>query len=491
MKSSSLQDPLSVLEVFDCMEVGPVILEKKRLSMPYVLHYNGRKEATRLIYSYHEPVFDPSDAASLNLAGMIGAQLAINYGLFCRQIIYKGIFDSHDQAFIREMTDNTSCEIYVKKFLEEHPFITGRAAHLPVVRKDSYTRAEIVFQDTGKVPSVADFNKWHTHHDRYCVLSSGGKDSLLSYGLMKELSEQVHPIFINESGRHWFTALNAFRYLEKSEPHTARVWCNSDRVFNWMKRRMPFVRKDFDRFRMDEYPIRLWTVAVFLFGALPLMRKRGLGRLLIGNEFDTTRNLDHNGIRHFDGLYDQSRYFDEALSRYFTEKNWNIGQFSILRPLAEIMIQKILVKRYPLLQQQQVSCHAAHHHNGRILPCGNCEKCRRIVGILIAMDENPRNCGYTDEQIKNCLASLATTRVNQSGEDAGHLYFLLEQKNLLPQSTDAPPAFEHPDTLSIRFEATNSPENAIPDDIKGKLVRAWEPYTQGISTRKTVHHLKY
>ena len=91
-----------------------------------------------------------------------------------------------------------------------------------------------------------------------------------------------------------------------------------------------------------------WTVAVFIFGVLPVMKKRGIGRLLIGDEFDTTRKLSYQGITHYDGLYDQSRYFDNAMSRLFMKKGWNISQFSVLRSLSEMLIQKILVKRYPI-----------------------------------------------------------------------------------------------------------------------------------------------
>ena len=67
------------------------------------------------------------------------------------------------------------------------------------------------------------------------------------------------------------------------------------------------MRPDFARLRSDDYPIRLWTVAVFVFGVLPLVRKRGLGRIVIGCEHDTTRVVEHEGIPHYDGLYDQSR----------------------------------------------------------------------------------------------------------------------------------------------------------------------------------------
>ncbi|MCB0551230.1 MAG: hypothetical protein KDD19_26910, partial [Phaeodactylibacter sp.] len=65
----------------------------------------------------------------------------------------------------------------------------------------------------------------------YCVLSSGGKDSLLGYALLKELGKEVHPIFGNESGRHWFTAVNGYRYQKATEPNTSKVWMNSDRLF--------------------------------------------------------------------------------------------------------------------------------------------------------------------------------------------------------------------------------------------------------------------
>lgn len=116
-----------------------------------------------------------------------------------------------------------------------------------------------------------------------------------------------------------------------------------------MLRHLPFIRKDFADVRSDEYPIRLWTVAVFLFGALPIQRKRGLSRILIGDEFDTSIRATHEGISHYDGLFDQSRYFDNTLSRYYLRKGWSISQFSILRPMSELLIQKTLAERYPAL----------------------------------------------------------------------------------------------------------------------------------------------
>src|SRR5678809_396362 len=91
-------------------------------------------------------------------------------------------------------------------------------------------------------------------------------------------------------------------------------------------------------------------------------------RLLLGNEIDTSRRLSHKGIPHYDGLYAQRRWFDNALSRYYARKGWGVSQFSVLRPLSELLIEKLLVQRYPDLQREQVSCHATHVEGGRILP---------------------------------------------------------------------------------------------------------------------------
>jgi hypothetical protein len=341
--AGSEENPLDILKVIDRLEVGPVQLEKRRLTAQYRVTRNAQSEVNELIYKFEEDVFDPHAPECRNLAEMMAVQVALNYGLFCEEMVFVGRFDKDDQRFIRDMARNTAREIYVKKFLEPNPFLRGAAAELPTIKRDSYLTAKLLFKEDDVLSDTSAkygsaWEKREGEASRYAVLSSGGKDSLLSFGLLNEMGPEVHPIFVNESGRHWFTALNAYRYFRDNIPHTARVWTNSDRIFNWILRQLPFIRKDFGHVRSDEYPIRLWTVAVFIFGALPLLLKRGVGRLVIGDEFDTTRRLSHKGITHYDGLYDQSRYFDNALTRYFYRKQWGISQFSILRPMSELLI---------------------------------------------------------------------------------------------------------------------------------------------------------
>ncbi len=474
---------LARLLVIDRLEVGPVELEPRRLTARYRVERGGESAETELGYRFEQHVFDPDDPAARNLAAVAASQVALNYGLFCRRIVLRGPLDALDRRFLVEMAANTAREIYVKKLLEPNPFLVGDAVGLPVERRRSYLQAEIEFPDA--VATVAP-GGWSTGSTVPAVLASGGKDSLLSYGLLDELGLAPHSVFVNESGRHWYTARNGYRHLRDSVPErTARVWTSSDRVFNWMLRQLPFIRPDFADVRADEYPIRLWTVAVFLFGALPVLRARGLGRLVIGDEFDTSVRLRHEGVPHYDGLFDQSRRFDERLTRYFVDKGWGVRQFSLLRPLSELLIQRLLGERYPELHRHQVSCHATHIEDERTRPCGRCEKCRRIVGMHLALGLDATACGYSEAQVERCLAELARRGVHQEAAGARQLAWMLRGRELLPP--DAPglaAAREHPEILRLRFHPEASPPQAVPSDLRSGVWRLMLEHADGAVERQ-------
>lgn len=466
--SPTSKDPLACLEVLDRLEVGPVRLAPKELTATYTLHIGDRRETQDFAYRYEEAVFDPESAADQNLAAVAAAQVALNYGLFAKEIVLHGDFDGFDRRFLAQMLENTAREIFVKKLLQPNPFLVGEAAELPAVKLPRYARAELRFE--GKRLKTAPADGWQSDPDRYCVLSSGGKDSLASFGLLEELGKEPEPIFVNESGRHWFTALKAYRWLDENVPATGRVWTNSDRLFTWMLRHLPFVRQDFARQRADIYPIRLWTVAIFVFGVLPLLKRRGIGRLIIGDEHDTTVRLRHEGIPHYDGLFDQSLYFDHALSRYYRRKGWGLTQGSLLRPLSELLIEKLLVDRYPHLLALQVSCHAAHIEEEDVRPCGKCEKCRRIVGMLLALGADPQVCGYPPEVQQKALKALAEHGDHQEKGAAEQVAWLLRERGLLEEGrlgeTEGAP---RPEILGLRFHPERSPVHEIPRELRRPL----------------------
>lgn len=470
--------------VIDTLKVGDITVSPRRVQAVYsVVRKDGTTASTELIYSYESAVFNPDDPADRNLASMMAAQVALNYGLFCRRIILEGSYDAADRSFLRQMMENTSREILTNKLLVPNEFIKPAYTPLEVQRRKRYSQATLEFQTEELPASGSANNRPPADYSKYVILSSGGKDSLLTYGLVKEFGEPV-PVFINEAGRHWFTAVNAYRHLREHEPNTAKPWCNSDRVFSWMLKQLPFIREDHASVRADIYPIRLWTVAVFLFGALPIALRRGAGNILIGNEYDTTVRGRTGGISHYSGLYDQSKFFDNALSRYYRRKGWNLYQYSMLRSLSELLIMKVLTRRYPQLQATQMSCHAAHEDEGHMRPCGKCEKCRRIIGMMVALEADPRNCGYTESQVANGLGQLASRSIKQIGSDASHLYHLLMESGKLQQNAfTLKAARPHPEILKLRFDRERSCMEDLPEAVRTPLFDILQHYAEGCVRR--------
>lgn len=478
---STIQD----LVVLQRLTIDQLRVQPRRVQARYqVTTKSGESHETEMTFSYDNPYFDPKNIADCNLAAMMVAQVAINYGLFFEEIVFDGPYDAADQQFIRYMMENTAREVLVMKFLGPNEFLIPPFNQLKVAQHERYTAASIRFINSDYPEYKPVKEEEPTDQHKYAILSSGGKDSLLTYGLVQELGE-AHPVFVNESGRHWFTAVNAYRYFREHEPNTAKPWTNCDRVFNWMLRFFPFIKPNYQRIRADIYPIRMYTVAVFLFAVLPVARKRKVGNVLIGNEYDTTMRGLQEGISHYYGLYDQSKYFDNALTRYYKQKGWQMRQYSLLRSLSELLILKVLVKRYPDLQALQVSCHAAHEKEGQMKPCGNCEKCRRIIGMLTALDEDPRRCGYTSEQIERGLKALSEKSVKQIGSDAAHLYHLLVEGGHLPVNEHTKRlAKQHPEIMNLRFDQERSRLDDLPAHILEPLFKIYESYAEGTVERE-------
>ncbi|MGD9073609.1 MAG: creatininase family protein, partial [Desulfobacteraceae bacterium] len=124
---------MEILGVIQRLEVGPIRLEKRRLIAPYTVTQNGQVDSTELIYRFEEDVFKSDEPESLNLASMISAQVALNYGLFSDEMVFHGWFEDADQRFLRGMAENTAREIFVKKFLEPNPFLRRPAGELSAV----------------------------------------------------------------------------------------------------------------------------------------------------------------------------------------------------------------------------------------------------------------------------------------------------------------------------------------------------------------------
>ena len=100
--------------------------------------------------------------------------------------------------------------------------------------------------------------------------------------------------------------------------------------------------------------------------------------------------------------------------------------------------------------------------------------------MMIALDADPRRCGYTEQQIEWGLQQLAIHPIKQIDSDAGHLYHLLLQKGAIPATAHTRKlARPHPEILKIRFDAARSRLADLPNTVREPLFRILESEAEG------------
>ena len=466
------------LRCFDQISIEDPTLFGSGMATRYLLWSGPHIVSTRLLFRYERPILDPHDPLIRNLARLIVTMPVINYGLFTDAITLHFPLEAVDVRMVEAMLENTAREIYLNKILGDNPFLLPEYRPESFVKPDRFCRATLQVDGVERLPWKVDLDP-----TRYAISSSGGKESLLTYGMLKEIGLEPYCCFFNESGRHWHTALNAYRYFKSNVPKTWRVWSNVDRLYNFLLRHLKIIRRDFHRIRADIYPIRLFTVEVMAAAFLPILYRERIAHLVIGNEFDTTRYSPSHGVYHYHMVYDQSRYFDDYMTRYFRRKGFPIHQCSILRPLSELLIERILGQRYPHLFRLQTSCHAAHMDGRRVLPCGRCEKCQRVMALTIANDLDPTIIGYRREDMVLLFQRLRRTHLHQERAAVKHLCHLLGRRKPEAFPVDPPPQ-PHPEIEHLRFDREHSPLDAIPLPIRGPVFQIMLEHAEGVVRRQ-------
>lgn len=428
----------------------------------------GRKRAPlTLHYKFPAPLY--ADPAMRAHARLHHAVPAVNYGLFCDRIVFEYPLPSEDLAYLRAMALVTAREQYLNRFVGDapHPLILPEY-HVPTEAFEPEAVDDVATLEAE--PAIAEPIDARTDARRYAILSSGGKESLLTYGLLRELGEDASPIYVNESGRHWYTALMAHRHHARTEPRTRRIWSSIDRLYVGVNRLMPCVRPDFQRIAADTYPLQLFTFNSYQMAVAGLCLHEGIGTMLMGNEFDEGPWPVVKGVTHWYGIYDQSQEFDLVLDDLFAKKGWPIRQTSLLRSLSSLVIQDILATRYPDLARVQTSCHATHLQGRRVIPCGRCSKCQGVLLALLAGGHDPKALRYRAEDVRKLGQRIATTHIKVERNESEHAMWLAQRRGWrFEGSANGYAPREHPEVQAIRFHPETSRRDAMPKDVAARV----------------------
>ncbi|MDD5778014.1 MAG: hypothetical protein PHU95_01000 [Candidatus Thermoplasmatota archaeon] len=430
---------------------------------------DGRKASFPLRLRYEEEI----DRRHLPLLRLACAQPLLNYGLFAERIHLGFPLSLADRELLVHLNQVFSRDIFVNKILR---------------RRTSYLLPEYVPDERQVTPDHAHpragIIPLATYDDEAIssggrpgacgVLSSGGKESLLTYGLLQEMGAETHPLYVNESGGHWRTALVAYRHHRSRQPHTARVWTNVDRFYTFMLDHLACIRADHRRVRADTYPIRLCIFPFYVFALLPLFARRRLGNLLIGSEFDDFREQPtHLGIPHYYGVYDQHQDYDLCMNAWYARRMPGLRQWSALRSVTGLVVERILTRRYPQLATLQRSCHSCHLENGAVVPCGTCSKCRGVLLFLLANEGDPASMAFRRSQVADFCHHLDPRELRLDPDEKQHaLYLLCGRESPLPPRPV-------PHVEQIHLDPDICDPGLVPAQFRKKLFSILEQYTHG------------
>lgn len=446
------------------------VIDTYRAKAKVTLHTSTNKKSSFLLeYKYQHPL-SSSDLPLLRLACIMSL---LNYGLFTQQFLFDFPLFQADISLVNHLNQVFSRDIFVNKIMRRKTnYILPE--YLPKVETITAKDAEptTVLQPQKVLPNTALSKEMDPSS---CgVLSSGGKESLLTYGLLKEIGCKVYPYYINESGGHWRTALSAYRYHSQTDPNTQRIWTNVDRFYVFMLDNLPFIRSDHRKIWADTYPLRLCIFPVYIFILLPLFVKHHIGNILLGSEFDDLRfEPEHHGVNHYYGIYDQHQDYDDIMNQWYEQRIPGLVQWSAVRSISGLIVERILVNRYPHLASHQRSCHSCHFEGTNIVPCGTCSKCMGVLLFLLANNLDPRIMNFKENDIKLFHKRVTADNLrldHDEQQQSFHLISKLGNKTSIKPITHVEQIHIHPKTCD---------PTKIPHHIRVPLYNILEQYTTG------------
>lgn len=227
--------------------------------------------------------------------------------------------------------------------------------------------------------------------ERAIINMSFGKDSLLTYGVAKELGlEPILMISVENDGPREYAYKRdlADRFCREFKETVHAVENNTGVIHRYEYWGTPFTEWGFGH-----------LITEYCLFALVFARAHGAKYVLLGNEKSCDDSyVNRDGFKAWP-VYDQS-------SEWLLELT-NIGRaltaspatvLSLIEPLHDLAITRILHERYPEVARYQMSCFPDENDHGKAAHwCGHCTKCARNFAFMKANGVDPASVGFTTD----------------------------------------------------------------------------------------------
>ena len=214
------------------------------------------------------------------------------------------------------------------------------------------------------------------------VLLSMGKDSLLTLAVAREIGLKPSALYINDtvSPTENKFKISTLKAISKEFRIKGHIITNSIEKIN-----------DFETWNRKEMSLNYaHMVTSFCLISLPLVNFYNINNIILGNE----KNFDFFIKKQSNKLYpsyDQTTEWtieqEKIIQRF--EK---VHLFSIIRPITDAAITKILHARYPEIAKYQISCYGLDASR-RKRWCLDCSCCSSTSLFLSAFGINPKKIG--------------------------------------------------------------------------------------------------
>jgi hypothetical protein len=227
-----------------------------------------------------------------------------------------------------------------------------------------------------------------------------GKESLLGFALAKEIGLDPVPVIIIEPDSDVVYRNVHLRTFE--EVHKNKLIPEFEKEFNLKVHRIMnewWFLRDYTLWDLDKTDLG-WSsqLTQYLFFLLPLNYAYASKYMIYGNEYscDTSYYSEEGFKCHL--VYDQSpEWMGHMNSILNTITDGTVKATSLVQPLHEIAVAKLLYQRYPQYAKYQMSCHADNENAKKSRWCCSCAKCATCFAYMKALGFDPVSAGLKED----------------------------------------------------------------------------------------------
>ncbi|HJX06273.1 MAG TPA: hypothetical protein VJ461_06195 [Candidatus Nanoarchaeia archaeon] len=265
----------------------------------------------------------------------------------------------------------------------------------PAMLKRNFNDTEFIFQKGN--PIVSEEN---VVMDDGAVLGlSFGKDSLLSYGIIRELGLPIRLVFFEDT---WDVELE----------HKKKLIKDFEKEFN---EKINTVYDDLDNVHSEPCLNEFHSEGVYgsnamnayMLMTLPFTYYFKINQIVFGNEQNFNDSIiDYKGTKCFVSYCQSSEWMVEQNKMLDILTGGKVKLVSYVEPIYNIAEIKILFNRYPDIAKYQMSCSHVAYEDKNNRWCQKCPMCSKAFLYIAANNKDPGIVGFTENLFDNQFRHL-------------------------------------------------------------------------------------